>query len=128
MFVWLRRSYQAIFLIFFLFLVFVSTSLFIRGYDVQWFLELDPLPPITNLDASVLPLADQRLGLCRAVAAASQLQLQMSPAILDHPIVAYPSFGLEPENILQPSLARRLGRVRHPPIEKRNSTWHRLLR
>ena len=48
MFLWLRRFYQAIFLIFFLFLVFVSTSLYIRGYDVQWFLEIDPLVALTT--------------------------------------------------------------------------------
>jgi polyferredoxin len=48
MFLWLRRSYQAVFLLFFLFLVFASTSQFIRGYDVQWFLEIDPLVALTT--------------------------------------------------------------------------------
>ena len=52
MFLWLRRAYQAIFLLFFLFLVFVSTSQYIRGYDVQWFLELDPLVALTTVLSS----------------------------------------------------------------------------
>jgi MauM/NapG family ferredoxin protein len=52
MFLWLRRSYQAIFLAFFLFLVFATTSFYIRGYDVQWFLELDPLVALTTALAS----------------------------------------------------------------------------
>ena len=52
MFIWLRRSYQAIFLLFFLFLIFCTTSLYIRGYDVQWFLELDPLVALTTALAS----------------------------------------------------------------------------
>ncbi|MBN2575194.1 MAG: 4Fe-4S binding protein [Deltaproteobacteria bacterium] len=52
MFSWLRRAYQAVFLAFFLFLVFVSTSQYIRGYDVQWFLELDPLVALTTTLAS----------------------------------------------------------------------------
>jgi polyferredoxin/NAD-dependent dihydropyrimidine dehydrogenase PreA subunit len=47
-FIWLRRAYQAVFLAFFLFLVLASTSLYIRGYDVQWFLELDPLVAVTT--------------------------------------------------------------------------------
>ena len=48
MFLWLRRSYQAVFLGFFLFLIFAATSLYIRGYDVQWFLEIDPLVALTT--------------------------------------------------------------------------------
>jgi len=48
MFLWLRRFYQASFLLFFLFLVFVTTSHYIRDYDVQWFLELDPLVAATT--------------------------------------------------------------------------------
>jgi ferredoxin len=52
MFLWLRRFYQAAFLIFFLFLVFASTSRFIRGYDVQWFLEIDPLVALTTVLSS----------------------------------------------------------------------------
>ena len=48
MFLWLRRAYQAIFLLFFLFLVFSTTSIFIRSYDVQWFLEIDPLVALTT--------------------------------------------------------------------------------
>jgi polyferredoxin len=48
MFLWMRRAYQAVFLLFFLFLIFATTSLYIRGYDVQWFLELDPLVAVTT--------------------------------------------------------------------------------
>jgi MauM/NapG family ferredoxin protein len=48
MFLWLRRSYQAVFFIFFLFLVFASTSFYIHSYDVQWFLEIDPLVALTT--------------------------------------------------------------------------------
>jgi polyferredoxin len=52
MFVWLRRFYQVSFLAFFLFLILVTTSRYIRGYDVEWFLELDPLVALTTLLAS----------------------------------------------------------------------------
>ena len=52
MFVWLRRYWQVAFLLFFLFLVLATTSLYIRGYDVEWFLQLDPLVALTTLLAS----------------------------------------------------------------------------
>jgi len=48
MFLWLRRAYQLVFFAFFVFLVFSATSLFIRGYDVPWFLEIDPLVALTT--------------------------------------------------------------------------------
>jgi MauM/NapG family ferredoxin protein len=51
-FLWLRRVYQLVFLGFFLFLVFSATSAYIRAYDVQWFLELDPLIALTTALAS----------------------------------------------------------------------------
>lgn len=52
MFLWLRRFYQLAFFAFFIFLVFSTTSVFIHGYDVPWFLELDPLVALTTSLAS----------------------------------------------------------------------------
>ncbi len=52
MFIWLRRAYQAVFLGFFLFLIFATTSRYLLGYDVEWFLELDPLVALTTTLAS----------------------------------------------------------------------------
>jgi MauM/NapG family ferredoxin protein len=52
MFLWLRRFYQLAFFGFFIFLVFSTTSVFIHGYDVPWFLELDPLVALTTSLAS----------------------------------------------------------------------------
>jgi len=49
---WLRRSYQVVFLGFFLFFVVVTTAGLIRGYDVQWLLEFDPLVALTTALAS----------------------------------------------------------------------------
>jgi uncharacterized protein (DUF362 family) len=65
MFLWLRRSYQAVFLGFFLFLIFAATSLFIRGYDVQWFLEIDPLVALTTALSSHT-LHNTLCGRCRS--------------------------------------------------------------
>lgn len=52
MFRWLRRAYQIVFLGFFLFLLLVTTAGLIRGYDVQWLLEFDPLVAVTTALAS----------------------------------------------------------------------------
>ncbi|HEY3452494.1 MAG TPA: 4Fe-4S binding protein [Myxococcales bacterium] len=47
-FIWLRRVWQAVFLGVFLFFVFATTASAIGGYDVEWFLELDPLVAVST--------------------------------------------------------------------------------
>ncbi|MFH0901868.1 MAG: 4Fe-4S binding protein, partial [Pseudomonadota bacterium] len=48
MFVWLRRAYQLFFLGLFLFLVVVTAPSLLRGYPVDWFLDVDPLVAVST--------------------------------------------------------------------------------
>ncbi len=48
MFRWLRRAWQLTFLGSFLYLVFVTTAGLVRGYDVEWFLRVDPLVALST--------------------------------------------------------------------------------
>ncbi len=48
MYLWLRRVWQATFLGVFLFFVFMTTASLLGGYDVEWFLELDPLVAVAT--------------------------------------------------------------------------------
>ncbi|HEY3352403.1 MAG TPA: 4Fe-4S binding protein, partial [Polyangia bacterium] len=43
-----RRAWQVVFLVLFLFLVVVTSASLIRGYPVEWFLALDPLAALTT--------------------------------------------------------------------------------
>ena len=52
MFLWLRRAYQLIFFLLFMFLVFMTTARFIGGYPVHWFLGFDPLIAVSTALAS----------------------------------------------------------------------------
>jgi polyferredoxin len=51
-FIWLRRTYQVVFLALFLFLLIVSSASLIRGYRVDFFLGLDPLIALSTALAS----------------------------------------------------------------------------
>jgi hypothetical protein len=42
-FLWLRRFYQATFLLLFVFLTLVTTASWLQGFPVDWFLDVDPL-------------------------------------------------------------------------------------
>ncbi len=48
MFIWLRRVYQTVFFLLFLYLVIVTTAALIGGHPIDWFLGFDPLVAVST--------------------------------------------------------------------------------
>ena len=84
-----------------------------------YFRKLDPLSSVVHLRRSVLPFAYQSLAFRRTIAAVGWPQLQVTPFVADHPVVADGTFRLQPKDLTQfsgrqspPVIILGLGRAR----------------